>query len=73
MLFSGELYDVGWGQKLFLSCRGKGPPTGMFKLFQHLLTLKKKEKLYAEMDDKVVVVFLKPFSFINIFLLSQIF
>uniref|UniRef100_A0A2C9M4K3 acylglycerol lipase n=1 Tax=Biomphalaria glabrata TaxID=6526 RepID=A0A2C9M4K3_BIOGL len=23
----GELYDVGWGQKLFLSCRGKGPPT----------------------------------------------
>lgn len=23
----GELYDVGWGQKLFLSCQGKGPPT----------------------------------------------
>ncbi|BFZ11105.1 hypothetical protein BsWGS_14144 [Bradybaena similaris] len=23
----GELYDIGWGQKLFLSCQGKGPPT----------------------------------------------
>ncbi|XP_059154386.1 uncharacterized protein LOC131939877 [Physella acuta] len=23
----GELYDIGWGQKLFLSCKGKGPPT----------------------------------------------
>ncbi|CAL1530323.1 unnamed protein product [Lymnaea stagnalis] len=23
----GEFYDIGWGQKLFLSCRGKGPPT----------------------------------------------
>ena len=24
----GELYDVGWGRKMFLMCRGKGPPTG---------------------------------------------
>lgn len=23
----GELYDVGWGRKMFLSCHGKGPPT----------------------------------------------
>lgn len=23
----GELYDIGWGQKLFLSCKGKGAPT----------------------------------------------
>ncbi|XP_005109384.1 uncharacterized protein LOC101846099 [Aplysia californica] len=23
----GELYDIGWGQKLFLSCQGQGPPT----------------------------------------------
>lgn len=26
----GEFYDIGWGQKLFLSCRGKGPPTVIF-------------------------------------------
>ncbi|KAH9512617.1 E3 ubiquitin-protein ligase rnf19a [Bulinus truncatus] len=26
----GELYDIGWGQKLFLSCHGKGPPTVVF-------------------------------------------
>uniref|UniRef100_A0A0B7B0A4 acylglycerol lipase n=1 Tax=Arion vulgaris TaxID=1028688 RepID=A0A0B7B0A4_9EUPU len=24
---AGELYDIGWGQKLLLSCQGKGPPT----------------------------------------------
>ena len=24
----GELYDVGWGRKMFLMCSGKGPPTG---------------------------------------------
>ncbi|XP_067665448.1 uncharacterized protein [Haliotis asinina] len=24
---TGELYDVGWGQKLFMMCEGKGPPT----------------------------------------------
>ncbi|CAG5128197.1 unnamed protein product [Candidula unifasciata] len=24
---AGELYDIGWGQKLFLSCQGKGAPT----------------------------------------------
>ncbi|XP_076437551.1 uncharacterized protein LOC143276788 [Babylonia areolata] len=24
---SGELYDVGWGRKMFLQCSGKGPPT----------------------------------------------
>ncbi|KAK7446772.1 hypothetical protein BaRGS_00040239 [Batillaria attramentaria] len=23
----GELYDVGWGRKMFLMCQGKGPPT----------------------------------------------
>ncbi|XP_064596735.1 uncharacterized protein LOC135463405 [Liolophura sinensis] len=23
----GQLYDVGWGQKLFMSCKGKGTPT----------------------------------------------
>lgn len=23
----GEQYDIGWGQKLFLSCQGQGPPT----------------------------------------------
>ncbi|KAK7091805.1 uncharacterized protein [Littorina saxatilis] len=23
----GELYDVGWGRKMFLMCKGKGPPT----------------------------------------------
>ncbi|XP_033125741.1 uncharacterized protein LOC117123821 [Anneissia japonica] len=23
----GELYDIGWGQKLLLSCNGTGPPT----------------------------------------------
>jgi len=23
----GELYDIGWGQKLFLSCQGQGSPT----------------------------------------------
>ncbi|KAK3590920.1 hypothetical protein CHS0354_032639 [Potamilus streckersoni] len=23
----GELYDIGWGQKLFLACQGKDPPT----------------------------------------------
>ncbi|WAR15897.1 YQJL-like protein [Mya arenaria] len=23
----GEMYDIGWGQKLFLSCKGKGAPT----------------------------------------------
>ncbi|XP_071942473.1 uncharacterized protein [Antedon mediterranea] len=23
----GELYDIGWGQKLFLLCNGTGPPT----------------------------------------------
>ena len=28
VFFSGELYDIGWGQKLFLSCKGKGEPTG---------------------------------------------
>jgi len=24
---AGEQYDIGWGQKLFLSCQGQGPPT----------------------------------------------
>ena len=24
---SGEMYDIGWGQRMFLSCRGKGAPT----------------------------------------------
>ena len=24
----GELYDVGWGRKMYLMCSGKGPPTG---------------------------------------------
>jgi hypothetical protein len=28
----GLPYDVGMGQKLFLSCRGKGVPTGKIKL-----------------------------------------
>jgi len=23
----GELYDIGWGQKLYLSCKGSGAPT----------------------------------------------
>ena len=27
-IFSGEMYDIGWGQKLFMSCKGKGAPTG---------------------------------------------
>ncbi|XP_048576305.1 uncharacterized protein LOC5510141 [Nematostella vectensis] len=26
----GELYDVGWGQKLFMGCVGKGRPTVLF-------------------------------------------
>ncbi|XP_060062563.1 uncharacterized protein LOC132543120 [Ylistrum balloti] len=26
----GELYDVGWGQKMFKMCQGKGPPTVIF-------------------------------------------
>lgn len=26
-IFSGELYDIGWKQKLFMSCSGHGPPT----------------------------------------------
>ena len=25
-LFLGELYDIGWGQKLFMRCTGKGTP-----------------------------------------------
>ena len=37
-MFAGELYDVGWGQKLFLSCKGKGQPTGMYQV-AHSLTL----------------------------------
>ena len=37
-LFTGELYDVGWGQKLFLSCKGKGQPTGTYQV-AHSLTL----------------------------------
>lgn len=26
----GELYDVGWGQKIFKMCQGEGPPTVVF-------------------------------------------
>ena len=26
-LFSGELYDIGWRQKMFMGCSGRGPPT----------------------------------------------
>lgn len=26
-LFSGELYDIGWKQKMFMGCSGRGPPT----------------------------------------------
>ena len=25
--FSGELYDIGWKQRLFMGCSGDGPPT----------------------------------------------
>lgn len=28
-IISGLPYDVGFGQKLFLRCRGKGAPTGI--------------------------------------------
>lgn len=26
----GELYDVGFGRKMFMMCSGKGPPTGKY-------------------------------------------
>ena len=28
--FIGELYDIGWKQKLFMGCSGRGPPTVIF-------------------------------------------
>ena len=28
--FVGELYDIGWKQKLFMGCSGRGPPTVIF-------------------------------------------
>ena len=28
--FKGELYDIGWKQKLFMGCSGRGPPTVIF-------------------------------------------
>lgn len=27
---SGELYDIGWKQKMFMGCSGRGPPTVIF-------------------------------------------
>lgn len=27
VVFAGELYDIGWKQKLFMGCSGRGPPT----------------------------------------------
>lgn len=30
VLFQGELYDIGWKQKLFMGCSGRGPPTVIF-------------------------------------------
>lgn len=27
MITAGELYDIGWGQKVFMGCAGKGTPT----------------------------------------------
>lgn len=30
VLFQGELYDIGWKQKLFMGCSGRGSPTVIF-------------------------------------------
>ena len=37
MCAGGQLYDVGWGQKLFMHCMGEGLPTGEFQLFMHCM------------------------------------
>ncbi|KAJ8304165.1 hypothetical protein KUTeg_017748, partial [Tegillarca granosa] len=28
---NGELYDIGWGQKMYMKCEGHGPPTVIFE------------------------------------------